>query len=174
MTEQEVFLRIHEISESDAEMLRQLAAEISWECRTPSRVVLDSWVGRPQSLGIPCATVCTELKELAVGEMLQRASSVDAGLRVQFMQIVVAQQLAFRELLLTVLEPLLKDRHAAGDTRVCDAAYVLVRKVVTVDPGEAGKFRAESEFLALDPDGRSKEIKEWMQSKTWAEIFPAQ
>ena len=174
MTEQEVFLRIHEISESDAEMLRQLAAEISWECRTPSRVVLDSWVSSPQSLGIPCATVCTELKELAVGEMLQRASSVEPGLRVQFMQIVVAQQLAFRELLLTVLEPLLKDRHAAGDTRVCDAAYVLVRKIVTVDPGEASKFRAEGEFLALDPDERSNEIKEWMQSKTWAEIFPPQ
>ena len=77
MTEQEVFLRIHEISESDAEMLRQLAAEISWECRTPSRVVLDSWVSSPQSLGIPCATVCTELKELAVGEMLQRAGAVE-------------------------------------------------------------------------------------------------
>ena len=88
------------------------------------------------------------------------------------MQIVVAQQLAFRELLLTVLEPLLKDRHAAGDTRVCDEAYVLVRKIVTVDPGEASKFRTEGQFLALDPDGRSSEIKEWMQSKTWAEIFP--
>ena len=173
MTEQEVFLRIHEISESDAELLRQLAADISWECRTPSRVVLDSWVGSPQSLGIPCATVCTELKELAVGEMLERANSVDPGLRVQFMQIVVAQQLAFRELLLTVLEPLLKDRHAAGDTRVCDAAYVLVRRVVTVDAGEASKFRAEGEFLALGPDERSNEIKEWMESKTWAEIFPA-
>ena len=106
--------------------------------------------------------------------MLQRASSVDAGLRVQFMQIVVAQQLAFRELLLTVLEPLLKDRHAAGDTRICDAAYLLVRKMVTVDAGEAGKFRAEGEFLGLDPDERSNEIKEWMQSKTWADIFPPQ
>jgi hypothetical protein len=105
--------------------------------------------------------------------MLQRVNSVEPGLRVQFMQIVTAQQLAFRELLLTVLEPLLKDRHAAGDTRVCDAAYVLIRKMVTVNPGEASKFGAESEFLALDPDERSNEIKEWMQSKTWAEIFPA-
>src|SRR5437879_1542616 len=122
MTEQEVFLRLHEIPESDSEMLRQLAAELSGECRTPSRVVLDSWLSGPHSRGIPCATVCTELKELAVAELMQRASSVEPGLRVHFMQIVVAQQLAFRELLLTVLEPLLKDRHAAGETRVCDAA----------------------------------------------------
>ncbi|SRR6266849_3061986 len=173
MTEQEVFLRIHEISESDTETLRQLAAEISSECRTPSRIVLDSWLSSPQSRGIPCATVCTELKELAVGELMQRASSAEQGLRVHFMQIVAAQQLAFRELLLTVLEPLLKDRHAAGETRVCDAAYVQIRKMVTVDAAEASKFRTESEFLSLDPEGRLNEIKEWMQSKTWAEIFPA-
>jgi hypothetical protein len=171
MIEQEVFLRIHEISESDAELLRQLAAEISWECRTPSRVVLDSWVSSPQSLGIPCATVCTDLKELAVGEMLQRAASVDPGLRVQFMQIVTAQQLVFRELLLIVLEPLLKDRHAAGDTRICDAAYVLVRKLVAVDATEAGKFKSESEFLALDVDERSTEIRGWTRSKTWTTLF---
>ena len=172
MTEQEVFLRLHEIPESDSEKLSQLAAEISRECRTPSRIVLDSWLNSPQTRGIPCATVCTELKELAVGELMQRASSVEPGLRVHFMQIVVAQQLAFRELLLTVLEPLLKDRHAAGETRTCDAAYVLVRKLVTVDETEAGKFRPDSEFQALDPDERSNEIKEWIKSKTWSEIFP--
>jgi hypothetical protein len=172
MTEQEVFLRIHEIAESDQEKLGQLAAEISWECHTPSRIVLDSWLGSPQSRGIPCATVCTELKELAVGELMQRAGSVDPGLRVHFMQIVVAQQLAFRELQLTVLEPLLKDRHAAGETRVCDAAYVLVRKLVTVDSTEASKFRSESDFLALGTDERSAEIKEWTRSKTWTTLFP--
>ena len=70
-----------------------------------------------------------------------------------------------------MLEPLLKDRHAAGETRVCDAAYVLVRKLVTVDAAEASKFRSESDFLALDPDERSNEIKEWIKSKTWTEVF---
>jgi hypothetical protein len=172
MTEQEVFLRLHEIPGSDSEKLSQFAEEISRQCSAPSRIALDSWLNSPQSRGIPCATVCTELKELAVGELMQRAGSVEPGLRVHFMQIVVAQQLAFRELLLTVLEPLLKDRHAAGETRICDAAYALVRKLVTVDAGEASKFRSESEFLALDPNERSNEIKEWIESKAWTEIFP--
>jgi hypothetical protein len=171
MTEQEVFLRIHEIAESDPEKLGQLAAEIAWECRTPSRIVLESWLGSPQSREIPCATVCTELKELAVAELMQRAGSVDPGLRVHFMQMVVAQQLAFRELQLTVLEPLLKDRHAAGEIRVCDAAYALVRKLVTVKAEEVGKFRPEGEFPALGTDERSAEIKEWIKSTTWTEIF---
>jgi hypothetical protein len=177
MTEQEVFQRIHEVPESNPEALRQVAGDIAWECRRASRVVLDHWISKPQQSGIPCATLCTTLKELAVAEMLQRAGSVEAGLRVQLMEIVTAQQLAFRELILMVLEPLLKDQRS-GDVgggvrmRSCDAAYLMVRKLVPLAPAEASQFRSEADFLAIDSDERLDEIGQWIKSASWTEIFP--
>lgn len=178
MTEQDIFLRLHELPESDADGLRKLAEEIGITCREPARTVLAEWVGGPSDRQTPCAFICSHLKELAVAEMLRQTESVAPALRVHLMEIVATQQLAFRELMLTALEPLLRDRTPAGTTasgdeaRTCDAAYLLVRKIVHPSASEAEQFSAEDQFTALGPIQRDSEIDQWLLSDTWKEIFP--
>jgi hypothetical protein len=178
MTEQDLFLRLHELSESDADGLRKLAEEIGIICREPARTVLAEWVGGPPDRQTPCAFVCSHLKELAVAEMLLQTDSVAPALRVHLMEMVVTQQLAFRELMLTALEPLLKDLSPAGTTasgdevRTCDAAYLLSRKMVRPRASEAEQFSAEDEFTARKEIQRDDEIDQWLLSETWKEIFP--
>lgn len=178
MTEQEVFRRLNELSHSDADGLRKLADEIALQCREPAVTVLTEWVGGPPSRKTPCAFVCSNLKELALGEMLGRADSTAPALRVQMMEMVATQQFAFRELMLTALEPLLQDLTPAGSTasgtelRTCDAAYLLVRKIVRRSGAGASQAFIESEFTALTEIEKDEEIERWLQSATWKELFP--
>jgi len=178
MTEQDVIRRLSEISESDAEGLQRLAEEIGAYCRAPARTVLAEWTGGPPDRQPLCAFVCSDLKELAVAEMMRQADAVTPAQRVQLMEMVATRQLAFRELMLTALEPLLRDvtpagiPGIAGEMRTCDAAYHLVRKIVTPEGPEGSQFSSENEFLALDADARTDEIRRWMRSNTWCAIFP--
>lgn len=178
MTEQDLFLRLHELSESDADGLHRLAEEIGIICREPAKTVLTEWVGGPPDRQTLCAFICSHLKELAVAEMLHQTDSVAPALRVHLMEMVATQQLAFRELMLTALEPLLRDRTPAGttgftgDLRTCDAAYLLVRKIVRLSASEAGQFSGEEQFMALGQIQRENEIDQWLLSETWKEIFP--
>jgi len=178
MTEQDLFLRLHELSESDADGLRKLAEEIGFQCREPARTVLAEWVGGPSDRQTPCAFICSHLKELAVAEMLRQTDSVASALRVHLMEMVATQQLVFRELMLTALEPLLRDITLAGttasgeDVRTCDAAYLLVRKLVRINASEIGQFSTEDQFDALGQTQRESEIDQWLLAETWKEIFP--
>jgi hypothetical protein len=178
MTEAEIFRRLNELAEADADGLRKLAEEIDLICREPARTVLAEWIGGPPERQTPGAFVCSNLKELAVGEMLGRAQSVTPALRVQLMDMVVTQQLAFRETILTVLEPLLQDftpiasTSATGEQRTCDAAYLLVRKIVPLSAAEAAQFATENQFAALEEIQRNCEIDEWLKSERWKMIFP--
>ena len=178
MTEDDILSRLYELSESDGEGLGKLAHEIGLQCREPASTVLTEWISGPPQRQTPCAFICSHLKELALAEMLRQTDSVAPALRVHLMEMVVTQQFVFRELMLTALEPLLQDLTPAGtsdstgDLRTCDAAYLLVRKLVRVRDVEAKKFSAENQFTALEPDQRDIEIDNWLLSETWKEIFP--
>src|SRR5258706_8461890 len=178
MTESEIFRRLNDLAEADADGLQKLAEEIDLICREPARTVLAEWLGGPPARETPCAFVCSNLKELAIGEMLGRAESVAPALRVQLMDTAVTQQLAFRELMLTALEPLLQDvtpiesTTSIGEQRTCDAAYLLVRKLVRLSAADAGQFATEDQFNLLEESQRDREIDEWLKSESWKMIFP--
>jgi hypothetical protein len=177
MTEDEILSRLYDLQESDGEGLGKLAHEIGLQCREPAVTVLTEWISGPPQRQTPCAFICSHLKELAIGEMLRQSASVTPALRVQLMEMVTAQQLAFRELMLTALEPLLEDltpdgTETPGDLRTCDTAYLLVRKIVRVKGAEASRFSDEKHFKDLQPIERDTEIDNWVVSETWKEIFP--
>lgn len=160
MTEQQVFLRLHDLADGDQDGLARLSSEIRTECREPARTVLAS-PDRPVR-----AFVCRHLEELAIGEMLDAAGSADAATRVQLMEMVLDRHLVLREYLLTVLKPMLDDlTPGTPPMRTCDAAYLLARRLVSPqnDPGQ---------FMALDERKRDAEISEWKSSEEWETVFP--
>jgi hypothetical protein len=178
VTELEVYIRLREIPESDVEKLRQFGMDIASACREPSRIVLDTWVNGAPDRRIPCAAICAHLKELSVREIMQQANSVSPSLRVHFLQLVTDQQLALREFLLTALDDVLRGEQSPGQetptrTNPRDAAYLLARRLVKVQPVEAEQFHSESEFMSLNADRKSEEIARWNRSKTWTAIFSA-
>jgi hypothetical protein len=175
VTQEDIFDRIYNLSASDADGLGKLAQEVGFHCREPAKTVLAELIGGPPERKTPCAFICTQLKELAVGEALRHTDSAPPPLRVQLMEMVVTQQLTFRELMLTALEPLLEDV-SSGDSdeelRTCDVAYLIVRKLVRVGATEVKNFSGEEQFKALAPNQRDIEIEKWLISATWKEIFP--
>ena len=165
MTEQDVIRRVH-----DADP--QLAGEVAGECREPARTVLDSWRNGAACGEACCAFVCRHLEELAMAEALEAAGSASPEMRVQLLELVVERQLILREYLLTVLKPLLDASVAAKPMRACDAAYLLARRLVALEPEEAARFSAEAQFASLDEEKRDAEIGEWKTSKAWLAVFP--
>jgi len=173
MTEQEVVGRLRTLSDSDAEGLWRLAGDIGTQCRGGASVVVDVWLNGAPDRQMPCAFICSNLKELPVQELLARADEVAPERRVRFLDMAVAQQLAAREQILTTLEPLLKDQSSAGGTyRTCDAAYLLVRRLVRLGRGEAAEFSTEGGFMSLGPEEKDKEIQRFKRSAAWRAIFP--
>jgi hypothetical protein len=173
MTEQDVVGRLRMLSDSDGEGLWRLAGDIGTHCRGGARVVLDAWINGPPDRQTPCAFICSNLKELPVQELLARADAVAPERRVHFLEMVAAQQLRAREQILTTLEPLLKDPSPAGGAyRTCDAAYLLIRRLVRLAAGEAAEFSTEGGFLSLGPEEKDKEIQRFKRSAAWQGIFP--
>lgn len=175
MTEQGVLQRLRDLKDGDAAGLQQLTQDCVSACKEPVRTILDVWLqeGRHTTL---CAFLCSQLTDLASGELLQRVEGAPVERRVHFMEMVVAQQLLFREYLLVAIEALLENHTPAGEAasglRTCDGAYMLARRVVPLKPEAAKEFSTESGFLGLPEPKRTEEIKRWKGSDRWREIFP--
>lgn len=178
MTEQDFYRRLNEIEGSNPEGLSALANDVNTQIREPVWTVLAEWRKDPGRQRIKCSYVCSQLKELAVGDMLKEADGVAAVTRVQLMEMVVTQQLRFRELVLAALEPLLVDHASAGrsdedsELRANDVAYLTARKLVSTKEAEAELFSSEKDFKALGANQRDTEIETWLLSETWLELFP--
>lgn len=159
MTSQDVYRRIYALAETDAEGLLTLAAEIAAPGRDAAQTVVDAWLGGGPP--VACAFVCSQLRELACGELLRRAASAPPpGVRAQMLEQVVAQHLLFREYLLATLEP------------TSAAAYLLIRRMVMPLPEEAEQFSSsEAQFLALGDLPRQEEMDRWAQSRSWKSLF---
>jgi hypothetical protein len=168
MTEQEVFRRIYD---ADAAQIERLTAEIAHECRDPAKTVLDAWRQGAPCGEACCAFVCRHLEELAIGEMLDAAAAAAPAMRVQLMEMVVDRHLVLREYLLTVVQPLLESDAPGSPMRVCDAAYLIARRLVPITAEEALQFSDPGTFLVMPKTKRDTEIGAWKSSKTWTGLF---
>ena len=177
MTEQDFHRRLYEAGDSNPDALSALAKDLDAEIREPVRTILAAWRQDPGRRRINCAYICAQLKELAIGEMLKESEAVPAVTRVQLMEMVVSQQLRFRELVLTALEPLLMDHGPASladedsEFRANDVAYLTARKLVFTKEAEAKLVSSEKDFKGLAAEDRDTEINTWLFSETWRELF---
>jgi hypothetical protein len=178
MTEQELFERVR--SAEGEEALRVLADEVTAESLAPARAVVHEWIAGRGAAADKAGTVVLEMEEVAVTPMLEEMDGGGVRWRWRLAEEVVDLLVQQRRAVLVRLDRLLQDRSAlAGSAaagkdlsrRVCDEAYVLVRRVATVDDPKRLGIRTEEEFLALGSADRDAEIRKWRRLPMWEDLL---
>jgi hypothetical protein len=181
MNEQEIVSRLR--AAGSAAELERLAGEIEADALAAPTAVIHQWATGDKTESGKAGSVVLDLDELAVTPMLGEFDSARVDWRFRLMESAVELLLQLRQRILAKLdghlgrEAVLETSGQAGPgatpVRVCDEAYLCVRRLAKVEQGAEGGFSSESEFLKLGPAERSREILRWRRSRTWAALCGA-
>ena len=102
------------------------------------------------------------------------------------MAIAIDLQLSLRQRIVAALDPLLEDREIvpAPDVpgpieevpppcRICDEAYLALRRLLAHDEDEMAQERNAHEFLALEDEAKDAEIRRARESGAWTNWLSA-
>lgn len=179
MKEPQVRQELHAMNPDDFEATTRLVESIKAEAREAPRVVIRLWLGgQPDSE--KAALVFAKLDELVLDPVLEAFDQCTPVQQLWLMSIAVDSQVELRERLVAKLIPLLDDKSFLPDTgseeaaedetppqRVCDEAYLLIRRLLKFNEDEVNYALNESEFLELPDQEKDEEIAKAMASKTW-------
>lgn len=181
MSEQDVVSRLRDRDAPDA--LHDLAAQLAGEISDAPEAIVQVWTTGPQAEASKAGSMVLDLEELTLRPMLEACESSALDWRLRFMDAAVETELHLRAAVLKKLDGLLGDatvlpgselskslEPGARPVRVCDEAYVWVRRLVKVEDPKDG-FGSEPAFLKLDHAERTKEIQRWKRAPVWAELL---
>ncbi len=123
------------------------------------------------------------LGNLALSPLLDSAAVDIPEDYVWDMQTAVRLHLESRGRIVTALEKMLTDTRpvAVGSPfsfkeespvprRVCDEAYLLLRKLLALEENEEDRMLNEQAFLEMEDKERNAEIKRFLKTKTWISL----
>ena len=179
MNEQEIVSRLW--GAGSAAELERLAAEIEADVLAAPTGVVHQWATGDKSESSKAGSVVLDLDELALTPMLGEFDSARVDWRFRFMESAVQTLLGLRLRILAKLDgqlgreavletsgPSEPGTTGAAPVRVCDEAYMCIRRLAGAEQSTEGGFSSESEFLKLEPAQRTQEIGRWRRSRTWA------
>jgi hypothetical protein len=166
------------LAASDEAGLTSIADQIAKESLEAPRAMVHVWAaGADESAGKACL-VAMQLQEFLIEPALEESAAASGARRVTMLDAAIEALLPFRRHALRQLDPLLKDttvlsaeglaeppKKGALPPRVCDAAYVHIRRLARVSDPAAAKLHTEPEFLALSYAERDQELQRWLLSK---------
>jgi hypothetical protein len=166
--------------------LHGLAGQLADEALDAPKAIVHLWATGDRAASEKAGSVVLDLEEFAVRPMLGESDSSSLSWRLRFMHATVETELQLRTLVFKKLAGQFADvtvvpgselteslAPGAKPVRVCDEAYVWVRRLVSVTDPKDG-FGSERDFLKLGHVERSKEIQRWKRSPVWAELLSAE
>ncbi len=178
MNDQDIITRVRSAEGEDA--LGALTDEITQETLAPARAVVHAWVAGKPAEADKAGTVVLELNEVAVTPMLEEMDGSGVNWRWRLADEIVDLLVQQRRELLVRMDPLLTDRSASTASaagprdpsrRVCDDAYLLVRRVVSIDDPKRLGLKTVDEFVTLASADRDAEIKTWRRLEIWDDLL---
>lgn len=169
----------------DEKKIEELASTLrSNAAATPSAAV-QVLLGSDAAAATNARRLLSQLDELAVRPLLE-ANPSSADHRAELLQLAVASELAMRRKVMARLEVLLDDRasvevYASPSSerkppprRVCDEAYVLMRRLVHYGEPEDDAHVDINLFLNAPDDFKDERIREARSSGVWNRPITAQ
>ena len=159
--------------------LQKLAAAVEAVALDAPAAVVHQWVAGAKDESEKAASVVLDLEELTVTPMLKEFDSASLNWRFHFMESAVESLLGLRRSIFQELDGLLGREAAveedgvastgqpgAAGKRICDEAYLCVRRLAKVEAAKKDGFSSEGEFLKLGPADRSREILKGRRMRT--------
>lgn len=180
MEDSKIIQEFHDLDPSDPEAVERLAERIKAESREAPEAMVRFWMSGEESDSEKAVTVMLELDELVLNPLLEVFEESQSQQRVQIMSWAVDLQVALREEIIAKLDHLLDDRtyvlipelgepdeESPVPRRVCDEAYLLMRRLLKFNEDEVNYELNASEFLELPEEEKDLEIQKARNSKTW-------
>jgi len=178
--------RLSALKRNEWDKLDALTKDIVSQSRAPLDALADAWAATAADQRRKAARVLRLLEELGIRAWLGTLSRVGSAARLEAGAPVVDAYRATHDQLLKALTPLLDDTTALPPpklvgpaeerrpaTRVCDEAYLLLRRLRKADEGPTLRAASERAFLLLTDRDRSREIKLYQDKQTWSNLVDA-
>lgn len=184
MDKRELAYKIHHLDFKRPEDFEALAKEISSRSREEVDLVVELWIENYQNLADKAAAVLVNLHDVTIGSLLDAGVPPLAMQRTLGIAIMVNAQIYLRERTVTHLVKLLDDKEILPEAttskriegerpvrRVCDEAYLQLRRLLNTTESEDAYLRNASIYLHLDFDERDEEIATVRASGKWDRWF---
>jgi hypothetical protein len=175
--------RLTALKRNEWDKLEALTKDIVSQSRAPLETLADVWASSDADERRKTARVLSLLEELAIRAWLGVLGRVGVTERLEAAEPIVAAYRATQDQLLKALTPLLDDTTALPPpralepseerrppTRVCDEAYLLLRRLRKADEGPTFRAASERAFLLLTDRERSREIKLYQDKQLWSSL----
>jgi hypothetical protein len=153
------------------------------KARETTYAAVTLWTEPESKMSAKAASLLADIDDLAIVPLLDAPELTDVSQRVWLLETVVAAQLELRDKIVTKLEKMLDDKSMVPlpkDTgpveepppprRVCDEAYVLMRRLVNFDEGKTTHYMNVEAFLNLPNAKKDVEIRKARESRTWTQL----
>ena len=170
------------IDGADRAKFDALAKRVSDDARGTARAAVGIWAGPDIALSAKAARLLAGLDDLAIVPLLEMQATVSSREQTWRMRQIVRTHLELREEIAAMLDLMLDDRNIVPPQevegpveedpptqRVCDVAYVQMRRLLHLAETKDEYYPNIDSFLHLDFEERDKEILKARKSRTWTD-----
>lgn len=178
----EALFILRELDPYDDEELGDLASDISEKSLKVPKVMVKSLHSEDKGESLKAGSVLLSIKSLALGPLLDALDSKVPERWVWDMQTIMDLQVNNRLKIVKALELALEDKrsikmpeHPGQEVqhvprRMCDEAYMLMRKLLSLEETEEEQFYVTRDFLNNSDEEKDAEIKTARNSKKWVTL----
>ena len=176
--------QIKEIKITDNKKLDSLSNAISEESRKDVNELVRILHSGKEAESKKASMVLMSIGDLAVTPMLDSLDVKNADNYAWEMDIILSQYLLNRNKITIVLNSMLLDKRQLKDPvlegpleekpdprRVCDEAYLMLRRLTSFNENEEDLMMNEKKFLDMTDDLKDKEIDRIKSSKEWISLI---
>jgi hypothetical protein len=186
MEESHYLRELHGLDPDDLDAVERLLKRLKDDARHLPRMSVRLWAEGEPDEQRKAAEIVFQLEELVIEATLSEQETLESDRKLQLLGLAVEEQLDVRSGLVSVLSQLLEDKtilhipEPASDLdeeeepeerRVCDQAYLLLRRLLNTEEDEGEHALSSSDFLELEERERDGEIRKAISSKTWTIWF---
>jgi hypothetical protein len=182
MTTEEVVNAVRQADATDDQVLDGLSRKLTDQAWAPIRALVQLAVqGDPKTFD-KAAHVLSGIGDLAVIPLLDGPKQKPAPLRLWNLEMALAAHISDRDKIVAGLEVMLADKtvidwatvgpveRAPQPSRVCDEAYLLMRRLLNVGEGRTASVHERNAFLRLSDQAKDDEIAKAKHSRTWTNV----
>jgi len=170
MTEDELIESLRNLDPDNRPAMDAFVKKVVRESRAPARIAVANLSASDPKVAAAAVALTVYLKDIAIVPLLEAPEPAAADDRVSRIETVVDAQVELREKITARLTKMLDDKApvpintdrraevAPPPRRVCDDAYVLLRRLLNPAEGEEEQLFTAKAFLLLPDDRKDAEI----------------
>ena len=156
------------------------------EARESPRAAVDIWIGPDAMISEKAAYLLIDMDDLAIVPLLESSKRLTSTQRAWLLRAIVDAELRLRDMIVARIDEMLDDKNPVllkdhgGHTeeppppmRVCDEAYVQMRRLINIAEDEEAYYKNADAFLGLTDDEKDVEITNARELRIWTKFFEA-